>query len=34
MNKIQEIFKAWQIAYNPNDLQSALAIDRMQICDT
>jgi hypothetical protein len=34
MNKIQEIFKAWQIAYNPNDLQSALAIDRMQICDS
>ena len=34
MNKIEEIFKAWQISYNPNDLQSELAIKRMEICDT
>ena len=34
MNKIEEIFKAWQIAYNPNDLQTGLAIKRLEICDT
>jgi hypothetical protein len=34
MNKIEEIFKAWKISYNPNDLQSALAIKRMEICNT
>jgi hypothetical protein len=33
MNKIEEIFKAWKISYNPNDLQSELAIKRMEICD-
>jgi hypothetical protein len=33
MNKIEEIFKAWGIMFNPNDLQSELAGDRMQICD-
>ena len=34
MNKIEEIFKSWKIAYNPNDLESELAIKRMEICDT
>ena len=34
MNKIEEIFKAWKISYNPNDLQSELAIKRMEICNT
>lgn len=34
MNKIEEIFKSWKIAYNPNDLQSELAAARMEICDT
>ena len=34
MNKIEEIFKAWKISYNPNDLESGLAIKRMEICDT
>ena len=34
MNKIQEIFKAWKISYNPNDLESGLAIKLMEICDT
>ena len=34
MNKIEEIFKAWQISYNPTNLQGELAIKRMEICDT
>jgi hypothetical protein len=34
MNKIEEIFKAWQISYNPTSLQGELAIKRMEICDT
>jgi hypothetical protein len=33
MNKIVEIFKAWGIAFNPNDAQSDLAAKRMEICD-
>ena len=33
MNKIEEIFKAWKIAFNPNDIQSELAGKRMEICD-
>ena len=33
MNKIEEIFKAWGIMFNPNDLQSELAAKRMEICD-
>lgn len=33
MNKIEEIFKAWGIMFNPNDLQSELAGKRMEICD-
>lgn len=34
MNKVTEIFKAWRIAYDPNDRQVDLATARIQICDT
>ena len=33
MNKVEEIFKAWGIMFNPNDAQSELAAARMEICD-
>lgn len=33
MNKIEEIFKAWRISFNPNDAQADLAAKRIQICD-
>jgi hypothetical protein len=33
MNKTEEIFKAWGIMFNPNDLESELAGKRMEICD-
>ena len=33
MNKIEEIFKAWGIMFNPNDLESELAGKRMEICE-
>ena len=33
MNKIEEIFKAWGIMFNPTDAQAELATDRMQICE-
>jgi len=33
MNKIEEIFKAWGIMFNPNDSQTELAGKRMEICD-
>jgi hypothetical protein len=33
MNKIEEIFRAWKISYNPNEWESGLAIARMEICD-
>ena len=33
MNKIEEIFKAWGIMLDPNDIQSELARKRMEICD-
>ena len=33
MNKIEEIFKAWGIMFNPSDTQSELAGARMEICD-
>ena len=29
MNKIEEIFKAWGIMFNPNDLQAEFAGKRM-----
>lgn len=34
MNKIQEIFTAWRIALDPNETQSELASERIQICDS
>ena len=33
MNKVEEIFKAWGIMFNPTDAQSDLAAARMEICD-
>jgi hypothetical protein len=33
MNKLEEIFKAWGIMFNPNDAQTELAGKRMEICD-
>ncbi len=33
MNKLEEIFKAWGIMFNPTDAQAELAADRMQICE-
>jgi hypothetical protein len=33
MNKIEEIFKAWSIAYDPNDEQAELAAKRLEICE-
>lgn len=33
MNKVTEIFKAWRIAYDPNDTQAELATERIKICD-
>jgi hypothetical protein len=34
MNRIEEIFKAWSIWFNPDDAQSELAAERIQICDS
>lgn len=34
MNKIVEIFKAWGIAFNPDDKQAELAAQRMEVCDS
>jgi hypothetical protein len=33
MNKIQEIFTAWSIAFDPNQAQSDLASERISICN-
>ena len=33
MNKIQEIFTAWAIAFDPTQEQSELASERIQICN-
>ena len=33
MNKIEEIFTAWKISFNPNDAQSDIAAKRIEICD-
>jgi len=33
MNKVTEIFKAWKIAYDPDDRQAELASARIKICD-
>ena len=34
MNKIKEIFKAWNIAFDPNDEQTYLAAKRIKICNS
>ena len=34
MNKVTEIFKAWQIAYNPERENIALAEKRIEICNS
>jgi hypothetical protein len=34
LNKIQEIFTAWGISFNPSDAQVQIASDRIEICDT
>lgn len=34
MNKLQEIFKAWNIAFDPNREQSDLAAKRIEICNS
>lgn len=33
MNKLEEIFRAWKISFNPNDAQADLAAKRIEICD-
>jgi hypothetical protein len=33
MNKLEEIFKAWGIMFDPNDAQAELAAKRMEICE-
>jgi hypothetical protein len=34
ISKIEEIFRAWGIALNPNDEQYELAKKRLEICET
>ena len=34
MNKLQEIFKAWNIAFDPNNEQAELAAKRIEICNS
>lgn len=34
MNKVEEIFKSWAIALDPNRDQAELAQERIQVCDT
>lgn len=34
MNKLEEIFKAWRIAFNPDDAQADLASKRIEICES
>jgi hypothetical protein len=34
MNKIEEIFKSWNISFNPNDSQSEVASKRIEICNS
>lgn len=34
MNKLQEIFKAWNIAFNPNSAQLEKAAKRLEVCNT
>ena len=32
--KVNEIFSAWGIMFNPNDEQAELATERIQICNS
>lgn len=34
MNKVEEIFKAWNIAFNPDNEQAELASKRIEICNS
>ena len=34
MNKIQEIFKAWNISFNPDEEQAKIASKRIEICNS
>ena len=34
MNKLQEIFTAWNISFNPNNEQNELASKRIEVCNT
>jgi prolyl 4-hydroxylase len=34
MNKVEEIFKSWNIAFNPNDKQTEIASKRIEICNS
>ena len=34
MNKIEEIFKSWNISFDPNNKQSKLASQRIEICNS
>lgn len=34
MNKVEEIFKAWKIAYSPDNNQADLAASRIEICNS
>jgi hypothetical protein len=34
MNKLEEIFKAWNISFNPDDSQAELAGKRIEICNS
>jgi rubredoxin len=33
MNKIEEILKAWNISFSPNEAQAQLAAERLTVCD-
>ena len=34
LSKVNEIFSAWGIMFNPNDEQAELATERIQICNS
>lgn len=34
VKKATEIFKAWKIAFNPDEIYAELAAKRIEICDT
>ena len=34
MNKIEEIFKSWNISFDPNNKQSEIASQRIEICNS